>query len=385
EVARVLPDSGIEAPAGDAGISSSDDLRALFKNSRLQVETDTDSSRRIRLTTEDDQDDQLVWTANDEFVVTHRGIAQNGYNLDRRLVCADTTCKGANELTKLRLWQVVTDALEQVEAIGKPGRPKNLEIWMRQNKEETERLHQQINAIGLAAEKTHQFSARVFEPALLAPFQERCLPLRKAFAQYFVAEAIRERVNEETRRRLLAKSADPKKRRMSHLRMEKLNARAAELYGNARDLFDRALATSLAGRCKAMTDAHAEATELHVGSAADHGDRWGPQLRAETSRREYEEARKLIDVEDETVANTVLTINRLQNRVQQQRLERHLANHLMAVARQIQNPHEMNLLQEKICALKSVVTENTYINPQRLQRFLALVRQQRLDLLPGQE
>ncbi|MFV1981022.1 MAG: hypothetical protein ACC655_07710, partial [Rhodothermia bacterium] len=72
EVARLLHESGIEAPAGDAEISKGDGLRALFENARLQIETDTDTSRRIRLT---EEDDQLVWTSNDEFVVTHHGIS----------------------------------------------------------------------------------------------------------------------------------------------------------------------------------------------------------------------------------------------------------------------------------------------------------------------
>jgi hypothetical protein len=381
KILDLLRESGISIPVKGEDAPQILDLRAVFEDASRQVEVDSDGSRRIHLP---DQNDQLVWTADNELVVVHHKTERNGYYLDRKVVCAETTPKAAHWLTKMRLWRVVRAALRHAKAIGEPGRPENLKSWIRDNDEETKRLHHQIDAIGLVAEKTHQFSAQVFEPALLEPFRERCEVLSKAFLRYFVAELLRDRVHFQTRQRLLSKSRDAEARRISRLRIADLDARAAKHYDSARILFEQAQATSLANRCKAMTDAYAEAAAIHA-DPAKQGVRWVPQLRAAGGEGDSDDVLKLIAADDRTLANTVLSINRLDSLAQQQSLERHLAKHLVVAAQKLQNPQDMTLLLNKIRDLKSVISERTYINSARLQGLLETVRRQRPDLLPERD
>jgi hypothetical protein len=231
KLADVLLRCGARLPVAESEDLLQREPRSLFDDAAVGVETDADGSKRLRW---HEKHSQLVLTPYSELVVVHSGFEREASSTVENVVCARTPEKAANELTKLRLWRAAEGGLRHIGAIGKPERPPDLADWKLQNTELAERLQRQLDAIGLAAEKTHQFSSQVFEPALLATLEPRIASFRKAVAYFFVAEVTRSRVVAETRKRLLRKTYSDSEARGAYLAARaELDSRAADLYRKA--------------------------------------------------------------------------------------------------------------------------------------------------------
>ena len=379
-IVQLLRQRGFQMPNDLADGPTAYHLRAVFDSGRAEVESDADGSRRITLS---EQYDQLTLSRDGELIVVHTELDRDRFDSNERTVFARTTAKAANELTKLRLWQAVEAGLRQAGAIRTSGHPATLLEWLEQNKDEADKLRQQVNTIGLAAEKTHDCSAQAFQPALLASFTEREGPLKRAIAAYFTAEALRRRILAEAGKRLSEKrSSDPEERRYYLARKEKLSARAAQLYGAAKDLFAQANARSLAHECEHKAIGHSS-TAAAPGSPANSGRaEMRTVLQSVLAKSEYALTRRLLEPDDLTWKNTVRAINALKDPKSQGSLEMYFASHLIEVARRLKTPDEVALLLMKINDLKKTVAQDSFINHSRIDRYSRLIVDERPDVLP---
>jgi hypothetical protein len=381
-IVQFLRRSGVLFTDDDSEDESKFDLHEFLRRDDCDVETDDDGSQRVRL---GQRHDQLVRTGRREWVLVSDSLASDEFDAEERTVCARSTTKAAGELTRLRLWRAIEAALAEVDAIGKPEKPATLDAWCQENDEHRERLQQSVDAIALAAEKTHQFSAQIFEPALLEEFYKRTKIFKKAIALYFVAEAMRGHIVAETRRRLVEKiRTDPEERQNYHQRKEKLYLRAAKLYDRARELFSSVNAVYLVRNCQDRAEGCRDnATEVSAADAVRA--RSVPLLKPTLGNSERDETRRLIDAEDVTLQKTVRMINGLQDVAQQKNLERRFASHLVRTARLLRTPEEVAALLAKVRDLRQAVSATTFIGPSHLAQYELLISRERPDVLPPRQ
>jgi hypothetical protein len=377
---QLLRQQGIELALDGQDEPADSALRSLFARDCPAIESDADGSSRLRLS---DQNDQIVLTTDDELVVVHGRFGQDRFDLANKSVRARTTAKAANQLTKLRLWFAVTDGLKQAHAVGKPGKPATLTEWMQQHEEEAQRLQRQVDAMGLAAEKTHNLSALVFEPALLSEFRQREVPFRTAITAYHVADIMRLHILSEAAKRITRKARfDPQERDQYLARKDKLSQRAVQLYTTARDCFNQVGASSLVNHCEEMIAGYASSTKAAAPSDSRVRPELLPTIGMLAAAHENSSWQKLLEPADTTLQNTVRAINGMADEKMRGNLEAHFAAHVVSIARRLPSPADVVRLLSKVEELKSVVAADTHINPARIDRYRGLILRERSDTLP---
>jgi len=373
-------DRAISAEVAEGQIA--DRLREFFESAAAEVETEPDGSKRLWLGA---PHDQVVLTPTNEVVVVHGRSERDGFDANDNTVRARTTAKAANELTKLRFWRAVEAGLKDARGIGEPGKPAALEQWTQQYSEQAGRLRHQATILGLAAEKSHQFSARLFEPALLDASHQGMSTLRRGIALYYGAEILRGQIVAETSRRLTEKARpDRASRRDYFARRKQFYSRAAELYGKAGQLFSRCDAKALARQCADLAEVCREsAAEPPPQKSTWHGV-LSQRFEESTARDRYGEARKLIEPDDTTLQNTVRAINAHSDPTKQENLKQWFASHLADIARRLKTREEVSLLLQRIADLRGMVTDSSAIRASDLERYRQLVASTRADVLgPG--
>ena len=335
------------------------------------METDADGSKRLRLAA---QHDQVVLTPDDEVVVVNGQHGRDEFDTRHNLVLARTTVKAANELTKLRFWRAVEAGLKDARVIGESAQPTDLEEWTQQHIERADSLRRQAAILGLAAEKTHQFSARLFEPMSLEGCQKRMALLRNAIALYFAAADLTDRIVAETSRRLAQKGYPaPGSRRLYFDRKKQFYSRAAKLYAEAEPLFAQCDAKILARECADMAEVCAE-----NAAARPPSDSTLPVMLSQSSaesraKDKYAEVRRLIEPDDITLQNTVRAINALGDTAKQESLKQWFAVHLADIAKRLKTLQEVLILLQKIEELRGVAVDGSGIRGSDIEAYRQLV------------
>lgn len=370
-VETVLGALGVNLPDGTASGGIAARLRQYCQRADVEVQTNADGSQRLRLA---GPYDQVVLTPQQEVVVVRTQHGRHEIDFDDNTVCATTTAKAANELTKLRFWRAVQAGLESIRAVGLPDKPGTLEQWLEEHADQAIKLRRQAAILGLAAEKTHQFSALDFEPALLEESRQRMAAMSRAIAFYYAAQLLRSTMIAETSRRLTEKShRDSESRRLYFVRRKQTYTRAAEYYDKAARLFAHGDAKVLARESAEMAQVCAEAAGEPPADEASSSAPLVKGFEESRARDRYNEARKLIRPNDLTLCNTVRAINALSDPARQQYLKQWLANHLADVSRCLKTPQEVRLLVEKVERLRDAVTADTCIAESDLVRIKQLI------------
>ncbi len=379
-ISKQLRKHGIDPNSVGADETEASRLRRVFSLPEVPCEIDPDGSRRIRF---DSKDSQLTLTPSGDLVAVLADFPQDRFDLDARLVEARTTSKAANQLTKMRLWKAVEAGLREAHVIGKPQKPATLQEWQQQNDEEAQKLHRQIDILGLTAEKSHELSALAFEPALLADFRKREQPFGIAVASFFAAETIRAHILAEAAKRITRKGIFDAGERDRYLaRRERLSSRAGELYAIARDRFNQAGATLLAARCDELASQYAVSTASTRQAASVPQVGIKPNLEALSLKREAESIQKLIEAGDATLLNTVRAINSVADAKTQSSLAAHFVAHVVAIAKSLKTPAEVIQLLRKLQQASQQVAEDSFLNGVRLARCRGLILRERPDVLP---
>ena len=379
QLVDLLREVGATMSAEEVGGRIADRLREYFAGAEVAVETDADGSKRLRLPT---QHDQVVLTPDDEVIVVSGQSGRDEFDTYENVVLARTTVKAANELTKLRFWRSVEAGLKDARAIGESDKPADLETWMQQHKEPADSLRRQAAILGLAAEKTHQFSARLFEPMSLEGTEQRMAALRNAIALYYQAEVLREQIISATSRRLAEKGYPaPGSRRLYFDRKKQFYSRAAKLYEEAGQLFAQCDAKILARECADMEEVCSENAAARPPSDSTSPSVL-PQLFAESRAKDkYDEVRKLIEPGDITLQNTVRVINGLGDTAKQESLKQWFAVHLADIAKRLKTPQQVLILLQKIEDLRGVAVDGSCIRSSDIDAYRQLVTNTRADVI----
>jgi len=360
---------------GSAGVNLQ---RMLFEEADAKVEVGADASKRIRLK---GKYDECVLTPQGEVVIVHHDGDRDELDTRNKTVYARSTSKASHLVIRLRLLQAVEQGLQRAEVLGSPDQPATFEQWKQHHREEAATLQQQVDVMCLAAEKTHQFSAQVFEPSLLAAFDERTDSFRLAVAHFYRADALRRHILAETGRRVSLKStSDPEKRKQYVARKRSLYERTAGLYSKACDLYQLAQAGLMAKRSQELADRCVEAMASNGSTPSSNQDTAAPLLRNATVSSVYEDARKLIDPADKTLQNTVRTINGLGDPATRGTLERGFAGHLVRVAKTLRTAPEVIALFGRVRELREAVAADAFINRERIDQYLALIAREHPNL-----
>lgn len=379
-IAELLRKHGIELDSLGTEETEAARLRRVFSLPDNQFEIDQDGSRRIRF---DSRDSQLTQTPGGELVAVLADFPQDRFDLDSRLVEARTTAKAANQLTKMRLWKAIEAGLREAHAIGKPQKPATLPEWLRENDEEAQKLQRQVDILGLAAEKSHELSALIFEPARLADFRKREQPFGVAVASFYAAETLRAHILAEAAKRITRKgvfSADERDRYLA--RRERLSSRAGQLYAAARDRFNQAGASLLAARCDELASQYTVSAAAPQPLASVPRTDFKSNLEVLSLKREAESIQKLTEPGDSTLLNTVLAINSVTDAKTQSSLAAHFVAHVVAIAKSLKTPAEVIKLLRKLQETSQHVSEDSFLNHARLARCRGLILRERPDVLP---